>query len=127
MIDAYVRALSGGSFVLVESIRTTSPVGKVKALINAHPSFKHLDQQTMALRLVAHAGKGVPTPEDEAREGNFVDLNDPTQTLSEAIAELQDKVPGTDVSKLFVVVSGPQTSSKGKLRRELLTNNNMSA
>ena len=81
----------------------------------------------MNLRLVAHAGKGVPTPEEEAREGNFIDLTDPTQTLSEAITELQVKVPGTDVSKLFFMVSGPQTSSKGKLRRELLVNNNMSA
>jgi len=109
-IDGFVRASSGGGFVLVEGIPTASSVGKVKALINAHPSFKHLDQKDMSLRLVAYSGEDIPSPEDETREGNFIDLTFPTWTLAKAIAELQGKVPGTNVSKLFIIVSAPPSS-----------------
>ncbi len=108
-VALFVR-LDGG-FVFLDPIPISTPVGKLKALIVAHPSFKHLDEQTMVLRFVAHSGKGDPTPEAETRAGNFIELTSASQALEEAITELQGKVPGTDVSKLFFVISVPAPPS----------------
>ena len=98
---------AGGGFVEIPGTTAGMRLSQLKALIVADESFSHLSKKTMVLRFVAHSGKGVPTPEAEKQDGNVLELTDPTQTLEEAITELQGKVPGADVSKLFIVASVP--------------------
>ena len=110
-VALFVR-LDGGFVKLKVSM--DSDIADIKPLIIAHPSFKHLDEQTMNIRFVAHSGKGIPTLEAEGQTGNVIDLKSSSQTLEEAITELQGKVPGTDVSKLFFVVSSPASAAVGR-------------
>jgi hypothetical protein len=105
-VNLFVKAASGGTYVLFEDVRTTTVVGKLKALIHADDTFSHIKKDEMSLRLIAHVGKGVPTPEAEMREGDFLELADPTLTLAEAVTELRKKT-ATDADKLFFVISVP--------------------
>ncbi len=117
----FVRDASCGGFVGFRGVKTDSLVSDLKALIIADPSFKHFDKKTMSLRLVAYSGEDEPTFEDAQKEANSLDLSVSTWPLAKAVSQLQAKVPGTDIDKLFFVVSGPQAASNGRVTLQVRT------